>query len=138
MLANVKNYLEWDWAGAEQLYKRAIELDPNYEDAHRWYAIIWPRWAGCEEALAEARRAEQVEPLSYGVAEMWAVWIFVPRPPAMTRPSRNCRKLMEWQPKDDFGHTCLASVYLQTGRLREVPRRVARGPCRSRSKHRLV
>ena len=56
-LANVKNNLEWDWAGAEQLCKRAIELDPNYEDAHRCYAVHLAEVGRVREAVAEARRA---------------------------------------------------------------------------------
>ena len=37
-LATVKMQYEWDWAGAERLCRRAIELNPNYGDAHHVYA----------------------------------------------------------------------------------------------------
>src|SRR5256885_1926309 len=33
-LAAVKWWFDWDWDGAEQAYKRAIELNPNYATAH--------------------------------------------------------------------------------------------------------
>jgi tetratricopeptide (TPR) repeat protein len=39
MLADVME-TEWDWAGAEQEYKRAIELNPGLARAHHWYAIL--------------------------------------------------------------------------------------------------
>jgi adenylate cyclase len=126
MLANVKNRLDWDWAGAEQLYKRAIELDPHSEDAHRCYAVHLAEVGRVEEALAEARRGAQVEPLSYG-AGVWAVWFsYIARHYDQAEPG--CHKLLAWQPKDNFGHTCLASVYLQTGRVREVPPELRAGP----------
>jgi serine/threonine-protein kinase len=32
--------LNFDWEGAENDYKRAIELDPNYLQAHTWYALL--------------------------------------------------------------------------------------------------
>ncbi len=38
-LARVKTEYEWDWAGAERLYKRAIGLNPNYGAAHQNYAV---------------------------------------------------------------------------------------------------
>ena len=37
--------LDWDWAGAERGFKRAIELDPNSADAHRAYGGL-PRCMG--------------------------------------------------------------------------------------------
>jgi tetratricopeptide (TPR) repeat protein len=30
--------LNWNWSGAEQEFKRAIELNPNYSPVHVWYA----------------------------------------------------------------------------------------------------
>ena len=30
---------EWDWAGAEREYKRAIALNPSYATVHHWYAF---------------------------------------------------------------------------------------------------
>src|SRR5262249_189023 len=37
-LGHVKAYYDRDWAGAEAEYKKAIELNPNYPNAHHWYA----------------------------------------------------------------------------------------------------
>src|SRR5205807_1172664 len=36
-LAYIRLNYDWDWAGAEREFKRAIELDPNYANAHHWY-----------------------------------------------------------------------------------------------------
>ncbi len=64
-LADVKAVYDWDWAGAEREFKRAIELNPNYGTAHQWYAEdILMRLGRHEEAIAEIRRAEAVDPLS--------------------------------------------------------------------------
>src|SRR5205823_10657649 len=42
-LAHVKYYYDRDWPGAEREFKRAIELNPNYPQAHHWYATysVW-------------------------------------------------------------------------------------------------
>jgi len=56
---------DWDFAGGEAEYKKAFELDPNDATAHQWYAIDIGTIGGREqEALAEANRAHQLDPLS--------------------------------------------------------------------------
>ena len=72
-LAGVKMNYEWDWAGAERLCKRAIELSPNYGIAHHQYATYLAEVGRTREAVAEARRAREVEPLS-GVFVANVVW----------------------------------------------------------------
>jgi TolB-like protein/DNA-binding winged helix-turn-helix (wHTH) protein/Flp pilus assembly protein TadD len=63
MLADVKE-TEWDWAGAEQEYKRAIELNPGLARAHHWYAILLSDLQRYDEAISEIERAVDLEPLS--------------------------------------------------------------------------
>jgi serine/threonine-protein kinase len=63
-LAFVKEMYEWDWAGADREYKRAIELNPSYANAYHWYALYlggMDRWV---ESMAEAKKAVDLEPLS--------------------------------------------------------------------------
>jgi tetratricopeptide (TPR) repeat protein len=56
---------DWDFAGGEAEYKKALELDPNDATAHHWYAFDIGALGGREqEAIAEANRAHQLEPLS--------------------------------------------------------------------------
>ncbi|MCA1642365.1 MAG: tetratricopeptide repeat protein [Acidobacteria bacterium] len=53
-----------DWAGAEQHFKRALELNPNYPTAHQWYGEMLVREGRFDEGLAETRRALELDPLS--------------------------------------------------------------------------
>ncbi|MBA2527039.1 MAG: hypothetical protein H0V18_14850 [Pyrinomonadaceae bacterium] len=55
---------EYDWAGAEREFKRAIELNPNYASAYQWHAeqLMWE--GRFEEAQKQARRAVELDPLS--------------------------------------------------------------------------
>lgn len=55
---------EWDWAGAEREFQRAIELDPNYATAHHWYGICLGATGRGDEAIASLKRAQQLDPLS--------------------------------------------------------------------------
>jgi TolB-like protein/Flp pilus assembly protein TadD len=63
-LAFVKFSYDWDWAGAEREFKRAHELNPNYATAHHWYAYYLIAMGRPDEALAEIRHAQALDPLS--------------------------------------------------------------------------
>jgi TolB-like protein/DNA-binding winged helix-turn-helix (wHTH) protein/Flp pilus assembly protein TadD len=68
---------EWKWAEAENNYKHAIELDPNYSVAHHWYGAGYlGAIAGrTDEVIAELRKAQQLDPMSLGVAADLAAWL---------------------------------------------------------------
>jgi len=56
---------DWDFAGGEAEFKKALELDPNDATAHQWYAEHIGSIGGREqEAVTEANRAHQLDPLS--------------------------------------------------------------------------
>lgn len=54
----------WNWKTAEREYKRAIELNPNYASARQWYAEFLAHIGSFDDALAEMRIAESLDPLS--------------------------------------------------------------------------
>jgi len=62
--ADVKLYMDWDFAGAEREFRRALGLNPNYATAHQWYAEYLSLMGRNEEAIREIERAMQLEPLS--------------------------------------------------------------------------
>ena len=51
---------------AERSYKRAIYLNPSYPRAHGWYSVLLLCMNRNEEALAEARRRTELDPVSPG------------------------------------------------------------------------
>ncbi|HSE32061.1 MAG TPA: winged helix-turn-helix domain-containing protein [Pyrinomonadaceae bacterium] len=55
---------EWDFAGAEDSFKRSLALNPNYAEAHHWYAIYLANLGRHSEAEREAKRAVELDPLS--------------------------------------------------------------------------
>jgi len=54
---------EWDWEGAEKGFRRAIELNPHYANAHHWYGEYLVTMNRFEEAVAEKKRALELQPL---------------------------------------------------------------------------
>lgn len=63
-LAFVAETHEWDWAGAEREYKRALELNPDDARAHHWYAGYLTYVGRIDEGIAEEMRARELDPLS--------------------------------------------------------------------------
>ncbi|HET9804798.1 MAG TPA: tetratricopeptide repeat protein [Candidatus Acidoferrum sp.] len=63
-LAMVRAAYDWEWISAEQEFRRAIELNPNYATAHQWYGLLLASLGRFPEAENEVRRAQQLEPLS--------------------------------------------------------------------------
>jgi adenylate cyclase len=55
---------DWDFPGAEREFRQAIELAPNYAQAHHGYAIFLSNMGRHEEAIDEVRRARELDPLS--------------------------------------------------------------------------
>jgi serine/threonine protein kinase len=60
--------LEWDWTGAETAYKEALARDPRYATAHQWYSALLAVRGRQNEAIAEAKRAAELDPLSPSVS----------------------------------------------------------------------
>lgn len=55
---------DWDWMGADNTYKKALALNPGYATAHEWYSSLLSVTGRHEEAIAEAKRAAELDPLS--------------------------------------------------------------------------
>jgi TolB-like protein/DNA-binding winged helix-turn-helix (wHTH) protein/Tfp pilus assembly protein PilF len=65
--ANIAFLYEWDWAAAEKDFKRALELNPQYSTAHQWYGVFLSSMGRHEEAIAEGKKAVEIDPLSISV-----------------------------------------------------------------------
>jgi tetratricopeptide (TPR) repeat protein len=63
-LGLVRQFWEWDWAGSESAFRRALEIAPSYAMAHCWYGYLLSGLGRHEEALSELRLALELDPLS--------------------------------------------------------------------------
>ena len=63
-LAMIKATYDWDWAGAEKEFQRAIQLNPGYAIAHDRYGVTLYRMGRVQEAIAEIKLALDLDPLS--------------------------------------------------------------------------
>jgi len=63
-LAFIDDLYDWNWASAEQEYKRALALNPSYATAHHWYGWHLIVVGRNSDGIAELRKAERLDPLS--------------------------------------------------------------------------
>jgi serine/threonine protein kinase/tetratricopeptide (TPR) repeat protein len=74
-LGAVRWWFDWDWEGAEEAYRRAIELNPNYATAHDGYAMLLSARGRFDEANEQISKASDLDPLSLIIA-VHAGWPF--------------------------------------------------------------
>jgi len=117
-LAHAKYIYDRDWAAAEREFKRAIELNPNYPQAHHWYAI-YLMWAGrMDQAVAEARRAQELDPLSLPI-NMSLGWVLC-NARQVDQGIEQLRKTLEMDPNFILTHHRLGIAYEQKGMYDEA------------------
>ncbi|HEX6622374.1 MAG TPA: tetratricopeptide repeat protein, partial [Pyrinomonadaceae bacterium] len=63
-LASISYRYDWNWKEAEEHFKRAVQLNPDYATAHQWYSAMLAAAGRFDESHAEARRAHELEPFS--------------------------------------------------------------------------
>jgi serine/threonine protein kinase/tetratricopeptide (TPR) repeat protein len=63
---------QWDWAESERLYRKALEMSPNYSLAHEWYGSLLVGTGRFEEGMKESQRAEELDPLNARTMAMTA------------------------------------------------------------------
>ena len=63
-LATFKLFYEFDWAGCEREFRRAIQLNPSYAFAHDQFAMALAFTGRYDESIAESRRAAALDPLN--------------------------------------------------------------------------
>jgi TolB-like protein/Tfp pilus assembly protein PilF len=101
---------DWDFAGGEAEFKKAIELDPNDATAHQWYAESISTLGGREqEALAEIDRAHQLDPLSPIISRViGSIWVSARQ---YDEAISVCKELENDNPTFAAAHDCLAYAY---------------------------
>lgn len=108
-LASIKAATDWDWQGAENEYRRAIELNPNYPTAHHWYGAQLILQGRMDQALHELRTAQQLDPLSLGINKDLAVALIYARD--YDGALQQCRKTLEIEPTFLVMSTYIAHIY---------------------------
>jgi tetratricopeptide (TPR) repeat protein len=117
-LAFIKFRHDWDWAGAEQEFRRSLELDANYSEAHQWYAFYLLAVGRRDEADGEMKRAQSLDPLSITFNSNLALYLFFTR--QFDQSVQQCRKTLEMEPNSFLSRFALGLSYEQQGLNKEA------------------
>jgi serine/threonine protein kinase/Flp pilus assembly protein TadD len=114
-----KLVFDWDWHGAEQEFRQAIELNPSYANAHHWYAGYLGVMGRYSEAIVEGRKAESLDPLSLIISADVAMEALAPAG-LYDQALEQCRKTLEMDPNFAVAHACMSDSYLGKGMYKEA------------------
>ena len=117
-LAFVHMHYEWDWPRAEKEFKRAIELNANYATAHHWYAYCLTAMGRPDDAIAEAKRAHEIDPLSLVInTDVGEILLFARR---HDEAMEQARKTLELDPNFPLARQLLGWAYVRKGMFTEA------------------
>ena len=117
-LAFVKHSFDWDWAGAEQIYQRAIALNPNFATARHWHGFYFGMLGRVDEAIAEMRRAQKLNPLSLIIRTHLGLMLHLGR--RHDEAIEQLRQTLEMEPAFGAAHYYLGRAYEQKGMYEET------------------
>jgi tetratricopeptide (TPR) repeat protein len=102
---------DWDIKSAGMEFQRAIALNPGYATAHHWYAWHLSLLGRYDEAIAEMRKAQDLDPLSLIINADLAELLVLAH--SYDESIRQSRKTIEMDPNFALAHNQLAQAYLQ-------------------------
>jgi serine/threonine protein kinase len=117
-LAVVYDNYEWKWVEAENEFKRAIELNPNYSTARQNYGIYLSQMGRHAEAIAELKRAIALDPLSPIISTLLGRVYFCARD--YSQAIEQYRSTFAIVPNFAVASHFLAEVYEQKGMYEEA------------------
>lgn len=117
-LGYIHLYYDWDFAGAEEEFTKAIALNENLASAHRYYAIYLAAMLRPTESRREAAAARTLDPLSVAIATDSGFVMYYERDYA--NATKTLQDAIAMNPKAPGPHFWLGRVYQALGRYDEA------------------
>jgi TolB-like protein/DNA-binding winged helix-turn-helix (wHTH) protein/Flp pilus assembly protein TadD len=117
-LGHIHFQYDRDWAGAEREFTRAIELNPNYANAHLWYALSLSWTRRDDAALREITRARELDPLLLAVNANVGFILAAAR--NYDEAIARCRQSVDLDQNFALAHYRLGQVYTLKGMYSEA------------------
>ncbi len=104
---------DWDWDTAGREFRRAIELSPNYDEAHHGYALYLEALGKNRESIEEINRAQELDPLTLPLqANVGYIYACARQ---YDRALAKFRSLVEQAPDNPDLHGGLGAAYVESG-----------------------
>jgi TolB-like protein/DNA-binding winged helix-turn-helix (wHTH) protein/Tfp pilus assembly protein PilF len=117
-LANIKFNYDWDWAGAEREFKRALELDPGSLRVHSQYGFLLMALGRHDEAIRQGELALELDPVSSQTQA--ALGRFFYRARRFTEALPHLQRAVELEPTSIAAHFRLGELYVEMGKYEEA------------------
>jgi serine/threonine-protein kinase len=117
-LAYALIYYEWDWPEAEKHLKRALELNPSSADAHLVYSGYLISLGRTQDALAEIRVAQALDPLSLPVQNILLFGLVTAR--QYDQAIAQFHTIIEREPNFAGGYLLAALAYTEKGQMEQA------------------
>jgi Tfp pilus assembly protein PilF len=117
-LALAKLHYDWDFAGAEQEFKQALELNPSNADTLHDFAHYLMAMGRMDESAAQSRRAVELDPVDDGLTECLCWHSYAAR--QYDSSIQLALEVLKRQPGDPWETTILAWDYEQKGRTEQA------------------
>ncbi len=117
-LAWAKFTYDWDTAGAEQEFRRALELNPSDARAHAWYGIFLAMRGRIEDSLQQVKSTRELDPLS--LANTSLAYRTYYNAHNYDKAIEVCRNALDMDPNFVPAHWRLIAIYEQKGELDEA------------------
>src|SRR6266404_444548 len=117
-LGRVLAAYEWNWTSAEKEFKRAIDLNPHYATAHQWYGGCLEATGRSNEAIAERKRAQELDPLSLVINFELGVGFYYAH--NYDQAIEQFHKTLELDQNFPAAHVFLPAAYEQKGKYEEA------------------
>ncbi len=112
-LAFIQFSYEWDWAGAEREFRRALQLQPGYAVAQQWYSCYSMAMGRAEASLAASLRGVELEPVDLALhAQLTWHWFSARQYDQAIEASR---RTLDLDPNSPVAHWHLGRAFEQKG-----------------------
>jgi len=108
----------WQWEKAEEEFKLSIKLNPNYPTAHHWYSLFLAEMGRFDQALTEAKRAQELDPISAIIGNNLATNYLAHGD--VNSSIDQSKRVLDLDATFPRSHDSLALAYIKVGRFSEA------------------
>jgi serine/threonine protein kinase/tetratricopeptide (TPR) repeat protein len=111
MIAVRRVWLEWNWDGAMQSFRKAVELKPNLAEAHAYFSHLLFMLKRPDEAMRHIERALKLDPFNPLIQSLYAMDLMYVR--RYDEVIQLLRKTLETSPMEPVALSTIRSAYHQ-------------------------
>lgn len=111
-------HYQWEWAAAEEAFKKAIALNPKYPTARHWYSIYLRAVGKQADGLREMKLAQELDPLAPNISQNLAIMYLLNND--ADSAIREFRKVIDLDPNFAPARANLGHAYIKQKRYEEA------------------